>query len=175
MSKWTWRFVFRHLCSAFRHSLFSILTRVAFLQWDFFLPEITFTLVGAMAFMTFLILELKWCTRSLTENLERGSVEEKASMNMSPVFSVMYHFETTSVWTFVYIVISLAKKTQQWSERTTSDTRTLEMFRPSEITKSRMWPLLCMGCVTCWVSPKLSRTQHSSLVHLSSGLLTWMC
>ena len=48
----------------------------------------------------------------------------------------------------------------------------LKLFRPLEITKSRMWPLLCVGCVSCWESPKLSRTTHSSSAPLSSGLST---
>lgn len=105
---------------------------------------------------------------------ESGGVEEKAWINISLVFSVIHCFVITSVWIFVYTATALSKKTQEWYERALSDTSTLEIFRFLEMTRYKVCPLLCVGSITCWVSPKLSRTQHNSLAPLSWPLSTWM-
>ena len=56
---------------------------------------------------------------------------------------------------------STLQKAQEWSERATSVTTTLEMFRPLEIIKSRVSPLLCV-CV--WALSH-AESVHSSQEH----------
>lgn len=48
------------------------------------------------------------------------------------------------LWQVVCTEMELSKKTQEWSNMATSDTITLEMSKPLEITKSKMCPHYCV-------------------------------
>ena len=50
---------------------------MAFLNGDLFLKETVLSLMGAMASIMFVILQLKLSTSSVTETPERAGVEEK--------------------------------------------------------------------------------------------------
>ena len=131
----------------FHHMRF--LTFFFFLFWKVWhFPLLTFTLVGAMASVTFVILGLKSSTKSLTENPERGGVEEKAALNMSLVFSVMKRFEIISVWSFVHTDIAPSKKTQEWSE--------------SNIRHQNLLYVCCVKGWETWMlrSPRLTHNQN---------------
>ena len=123
--------------------------------------ETTFTLVGTTASITFVILELKWCARPLTENLEREGVEEKSWINVTGVLSNVVFWDDLRYITLKLNTVMIRGNKSRYKN---------QMFSPLEIIKSRMWPLLCVGCITVWVSPKLSRTRGP----LSSGFLTWI-
>lgn len=83
-----------------------------FLHGDFFLPEITFTLMGAIVSITFNILALKLLTSSLTEPLDRSGVNGKTWLKISLLCSVIHRFVITPVDIFVWAEILLSKKTQ---------------------------------------------------------------
>ena len=84
--------------------------------------------MGAIVSITFNILALKLLTSSLTEPPDRAGVKEKIWLKISLLFSVIHRSEITAVETAA-VEIVLSKKTQEWSDRPTSDTVIFEMLR----------------------------------------------
>uniref|UniRef100_A0AAX7UXP7 Conserved oligomeric Golgi complex subunit 5 N-terminal domain-containing protein n=1 Tax=Astatotilapia calliptera TaxID=8154 RepID=A0AAX7UXP7_ASTCA len=85
---------------------------VEFLHGDFFLPEITFTLMGAIVSITFNMLALKLLTSSLTDPLGRSGVNGKTWLKIALLCSVIHRFVITVGDIFVWAEILLSKKTQ---------------------------------------------------------------
>lgn len=85
--------------------------------------------MGLFFFLFFLPESHNYLHKWLTETKAGANVEEKARMNNSPVFSVMYRF----VIEHLFARIVIWNKTRELSERATPLTSNFEMLRPLEI------------------------------------------
>ncbi len=154
---WILSFVFRHIRSAFLHCLFILWTAVDFLQGAFCLPVFLLTFMGAILF-TF---ELNKSRRRSTESAEMLGVKDIAFINSALVFSLMHFFLTETDLQSVVTEINISKKILKWSNSSTSLITMDEMFRPLQMSKSRVCPWLCVGPYTCLIRSKVFKTVYT--------------
>lgn len=127
LHEWPWSLIFYHLHSDCLHFLFWALTKVAF-------PS---TFLPLQTSMTVLASELKLSTKWLTR--PKGVVVCECVCGYT-VYTRFYHCDVS--WPTVFLLL-------QSAETETSFTTSSEVWRPLEITKSKLsvdvWTFLCAG------------------------------
>ncbi len=125
----------------------------------------------AMTSVTFMTSEPKVSTKLSMEAEGKSAVGVKAWVNNEQVFSLI-NFFLIPLFEFYRCQQKLSfqrKHSQTRSERATSFTTTSDVFRPLEMMRSKICPLLCVESVTSWESPKSSKMFRSSLALLFLG------